>query len=279
MVKYKRVIKRFLLILSLAAFTMFCSGQVLAQKITQGYQSDDALQKGMIVRLKPGDGSKVRAAQQADDGDVLGVVVSSAESGVSLSNTEAAEEVFVANSGKFDVLVSTQNGAVNIGDYISVSSVAGVGMKADGDQEFVLGKALDAFDGKSMTEGTTVLKTSTGNQQVNLGRIGIEISVAHNPKYQKDAPAGVPEVLAKLAEVVTDQPVSAFRIYAGTAVALLSVIVAGVILFAGVRTGMTAVGRNPLAKKTIFRNLLQVTLMALIVFVIGGIGVYLLLRI
>src|SRR5688572_17222231 len=183
MSKYKRVIKRFLLILSVAAFAFICTAPAYAQKITQGYQSDDALQKGMIVRLKPGDGSKVQAAQQADDGDVLGVVVSSAESGVSLSNTEAEEEVFVANSGRFDVLVSTQNGPINIGDYISISSVAGVGMKADGNQQFVLGKALDAFDGKSMTEGTTVLKTSNGDQQVNLGRIGIEISVAHNPKY------------------------------------------------------------------------------------------------
>ncbi len=277
--KYKRVIKRLLLILSLAVFTLISAMPAYAQKITQGYQSDGSLQKGMIVRLKPGDGSKVQPAERADGSNVLGVVVSSAEAGVSLSNTAAAEEIFVANSGQFDVLVSTQNGPINIGDYISISSVAGVGMKSDGNQEFVLGKALDAFDGKSMTEGTTVLKTSTGDQQVSLGRIGIEISVAHNPKYQKNSPAGVPEVLAKLAQVVTDQPVSAFRIYAGTTVALLSVIVAGVILFAGVRTGMTAVGRNPLAKKTIFRNLIQVTLMALIVFVIGGIGVYLLLRI
>lgn len=276
--KYKRVIKRFLLIVSLAALA-FMSAAVHAQKVTQGYQTDEALQKGMIVRLKPGDGSKVQAATRDDDADVLGVVVSSAEAGVSLSNTGVAEEVFVANTGQFDVLVSTQNGPINTGDYIAISSVAGVGMKAGNDQQYVLGKALDAFDGKATSEGTTVLKTSTGDQQVSLGRIGIEISVAHNPKYQKNAPAGVPEALAKLADVVTDRPVTAFRIYAGVAVALLSVLVAGVILFAGVRTGMTAVGRNPLAKKTIFRNLIQVTLMALIVFVIGGIGVYLLLRI
>lgn len=276
--KYKRVIKRFLLIVSLAALA-FMSAAAHAQKVTQGYQTDEALQKGMIVRLKPGDGSKVQAATRDDDADVLGVVVSSAEAGVSLSNTGVAEEVFVANTGQFDVLVSTQNGPINTGDYIAISSVAGVGMKAGNDQQYVLGKALDAFDGKATSEGTTVLKTSTGDQQVSLGRIGIEISVAHNPKYQKNAPAGVPEALAKLADVVTDRPVTAFRIYAGVAVALLSVLVAGVILFAGVRTGMTAVGRNPLAKKTIFRNLIQVTLMALIVFVIGGIGVYLLLRI
>ncbi|HEX8763072.1 MAG TPA: hypothetical protein VF733_04930 [Candidatus Saccharimonadales bacterium] len=275
----KRFVRRGLLVVGLVLGILASGVPAAAQKITQGYQAEGPLQKGMIVRLDPKDGSKVQAVQQNDGGDVLGVVVSSAEAGVSLSNTGVAEEIFVANSGQFDVLVSTQNGPINTGDYIALSSLAGVGMKADTKQQYVLGKALDSFDGKSTTEGTTTLKTSNGSQQVSLGRIGIEISVAHNPKYSKQAIAGVPNALAKLVQLATDRPVTAFRVYLGAGTALLSIIVAGVILFAGVRTSMTAVGRNPLAKKTIFRSLLQVVLIALIVFVIGGIAVYLLLRV
>jgi hypothetical protein len=89
----------------------------------------------------------------------------------------------------------------------------------------------------------------------------------------------VPEVLTKFAQIVTKQPVSAFRIYLSAGVLLVCLIVAGIILVAGVRTGMTAVGRNPLAKRSIVRSLIQVTLMALIVFVIGLIAVYLLLKV
>jgi ABC-type antimicrobial peptide transport system permease subunit len=250
-----------------------------AQNVPQGYQSDQSLQKGMMIRLKPGDGSRVQAVTQEDASEMFGVVVSSSEAPVSLSNTAAAQEIFIANSGQYEALVSTQNGTIKTGDYITVSSLSGVGMKADKKDEFVLGKALNDFDGRSKVDGSSTLKTSAGDKQVNLGRVAIEIAVAHNPNYQKEDKPGVPQILSNLAKVVTDKPVGPFRIYASVAVLVTCLIVAGVVLFTGVRTGMTAVGRNPLAKKSIGRGLFQVTLMALIVFVIGVIAVYLLLRI
>ncbi|HSD55938.1 MAG TPA: hypothetical protein VLA92_02180, partial [Candidatus Saccharimonadales bacterium] len=106
-----------------------------------------------------------------------------------------------------------------------------------------------------------------------------EVTVAHNPLYEKEEDVGVPKILSKAAELVTNRPVSAFRIYASLAVFALSLIVAGCILYAGVRSGVTSIGRNPLAKKTIWRSMIQVTIMSLIVFVIGVFAVYLLLRI
>lgn len=250
-----------------------------AQNVPQGFQSDQTLQKGMIVRLKPGDGTKVQAVTQQDAGEVFGVVVSSSDAAVSLSNTSAAQETFVANSGQYEVLVSNQNGQIKEGDYVAVSALGGVGMKATSDQQYVLGKALTTFDGVMNIEGNSTLKTSNGDQQVTLGRVTIEVSVAHNPHYSKEDEAGVPQVLSNLVQIVTDKPVTAFRIYASLTVVVVTIIIAGIVLFSGVRTGMTAVGRNPLAKKSISRGLLQVTLMALIVFVIGLIAVYLLLRI
>jgi hypothetical protein len=280
MSKYKRLCQLWILGLSSGLVTLLAMASVAAaQNVPQGYQSDEPLQKGMIIRLKPGDGSKVQAVTQKDEGEIFGVVVPSSDAAVSLSNTAVAQEVFVANSGQYDVLVSTQNGTIKSGDYIAISSLAGVGMKATPTQQFILGKALKDFDGRSKVEGTSVLKTSDADQQVSLGRVVIEVAVAHNPTYKKDEQPGVPHFLAKLAQIVTDKPVSPFRIYASLAVIIICLIIAGVILFAGVRTGMTAVGRNPLAKKSISRGLFQVTLMALIVFVIGVIAVYLLLRI
>jgi hypothetical protein len=250
-----------------------------AQNVPQGYQADQPLQKGMIVRLKPGDGAKVQAVTQQDAGEIFGVVVSSSDAAVSLSNTAATQEIFVANSGQYEVLVSNQNGQIKTGDYIAVSSLGGVGMKAANNQQYVLGKALNAFDGKTNVESTTNLKTSTGDQQVALGRVSIEVAVAHNPNYSKEEEPGVPRILSNIVQIVTDKQIAPFRIYASLAIIIVCLIVAGSILFAGVRTGMTAVGRNPLAKRTISRSLLQVILTALIVFVIGLIAVYLLLRI
>lgn len=265
---------------ALAAAMLAFATPASAQNVPQGYQSDQPLQNGMIVRINPKDGAKVQAVTQQDAGEIQGVVVSSRETAVSLSNTEAKQEVFVANYGQFDVLVSTQNGVIKTGDYVTVSSLSGVGMKATSKQEFVLGKALKGFDGQSASEGTTVLKTSEGEKTISLGRVPIEISIAHNPSYNSEKPvAGVPDFLASMAHVVTNGPVSAYRVYVSAGVLLLCAIVGTVILFAGVRTAMTAVGRNPLAKKSITRSLIQVVLIALIVFVIGLIAVYLLLKV
>jgi hypothetical protein len=275
----RRLLTRILVAVGLCLAAAVPAATASAQNVPQGYQSDQQLQKGMIIRLKPGDGTKIQAVTQQDQGEIFGVVVSSSDAAVSLSNTSAAQEVFVANSGQYEVLVSNQNGAIKSGDYIAISSLGGVGMKAGQDQQYVLGKALTDFDGKTKVEGNSTLKTSMGDQQVTLGRVAIEVAVAHNPHYSKEEQPGVPRFLSSLAKVVTDKPVAPFRIYASLAIVVLCIIVAGALLFAGVRSGMTAVGRNPLAKKTISRSLLQVILTALIVFVIGLIAVYLLLRI
>jgi F0F1-type ATP synthase membrane subunit c/vacuolar-type H+-ATPase subunit K len=85
--------------------------------------------------------------------------------------------------------------------------------------------------------------------------------------------------LSKAAQIVTNKPVSAIRIYASLIVLALAVVIAGVLLYSGVRNGMTAIGRNPLAKRSITRSLLQVVIISLIVFIIGLIAVYLLLKI
>lgn len=261
----------------LAAIVGVGAKQGAAQSVTEGYQSDQQLQKGMIVRLKPNDAAKVEAASQSDEVDVLGVVVVPADVSVSLSNTEA-QETLVATSGRYEVLVSTQNGTINIGDYIALSSLAGVGMKADSGREVVIGKALQKFEAVG-SGSTTTLKTSDGDKKVSLGRIPVEVTVGRNPSYQKDDQAGVPRILKEMAQLVTDQPLSAFRIYAAAAILLISIILVAVLLFAGVRTGMTAIGRNPLAKGVISKNLTRVGLMSLIIFVIGAIAVYLLLRV
>lgn len=250
-----------------------------AQNVTQGYKTDQAIQKGMIVGLDERDGAKVNALTRTKAADMLGVVVASSDSPVSLSSPTGEQQVFVATYGQYDVLVSTQNGAIAVGDYITISALTGVGMKADNTQEMVVGKAVAAFDGRQHAESTHTLSTSSGQKQIQLGRIKVDISVAHNPLYATQKAENVPKFLNDAVEMVTDRPISASRIYASLAILLLTLFVAGGILYAGVRSGMVAIGRNPLAKHSILRNLIQVTIMSLIVFVIGLFAVYLLLRI
>jgi hypothetical protein len=61
-------------------------------------------------------------------------------------------------------------------------------------------------------------------------------------------------------------------------VMLLAAAIAGAILYAGIRTSMIAIGRNPLAKSSVTRNLLSVVITSVIILIIGIVAVYLILK-
>lgn len=246
-----------------------------AQDVTQGYSTDETLQNGLVVRLKAGDKAKVVPLTQEEETEMLGVVVSSTEAPVSISDPNE-HQVFVATQGRYDVLVSTQNGQIRAGDGIVISSVKGVGMKADDLHRVLIGKALENFDGESDAESK--VKISDG-RTVALGRIRVDITVNRNPAYSGDTIAGVPHQLSRLAYAVTDKPVTAFRIYASLAVLFTCIVVAGAILYSGIHAGVSSVGRNPLAKGGIIKSLIAMTLTSLIVVSIGLFAVYLILKI
>ncbi len=246
-----------------------------AQDVAQGYSTDEALQNGTIVRLKPSDKAKVEPLIQEKETDMFGVIISSGESPVSLSDPNE-QQVFVATQGRYQVLVSTQNGQIKQGDGVVVSSIKGVGMRVDDLHRILVGKALENFDGQSDVESTA--KISDG-RTVSLGRILVDINVKRNPAFSGDTIAGVPHSLSRLAQSVTNKPITAFRIYAGLAVLLTCLLIAGAILYSGIHAGMTSVGRNPLAKSSILRSLITMTLTSLIVVSIGLFAVYLILKI
>lgn len=279
MSKHKRFFEYTFLCLGILLFIVFAA-RSFAQDVTQGYQSDTSLQTGLIVKLKPGDATKVQPLTQDNETDMLGVVVAPNDAPVSLSGDQTKQQAYVATYGQYDVLVSNQNGEIKVGDTVTISSIDGVGMKGDPMREVVLGKAVEAYDGRSDAQSTATLTTSGGTRTVTIGRIQVNINVAHNPEYQPvTAEAGVPGWLAQAADVVTNKPVGAVRIYSGLAVLVLCAFISGSLLYAGVRTGMTAIGRNPLAKRSIIRNLAQVVLISMIIFTIGLIAVYLLLKV
>jgi hypothetical protein len=277
--KHKRVLQSvFALVFGLMGlFAMAASAH--AQDLTQSYGSDQTLQIGTIVSLKSGDSSKVVALKQSSATDMFGVVVSATDAPVALSYDTNQTQVFVATYGNYNVLVSNQGGQIHSGDYITISSLDGVGQKAGSSQSVVVGKALASFDGISNVESTTTLTNSIGSKTtVALGRIPVAISVSHNP-LQRSFSSNLPGFLQKAAQSLANKPVTDARVYVGIAAMLITMIIVGCLLYAGVRSSMIAIGRNPLAKRTIMRNLLQVTLISLIVFIVGLFAVYLILKV
>lgn len=85
---------------------------------------------------------------------IVGII--STKPGIILGGFEPTKQDFeVALTGRVPVKVSTEAGSIEVGDYITSSSLAGVGMKADQSGNAV-GIALEAFDGNDVATTTFV---------------------------------------------------------------------------------------------------------------------------
>lgn len=246
-------------------------GLVAAQSFTQGFASDEPLQRGILVRLNPTDSHKVQVATAEAEQKIYGVVVNANDAPVTLS-TEG-QKVFVASQGRFEVLVSSQNGPIAVGDYLVISSIRGVAMKAGRSQKVAVARALDAFDGRQGSLSSQKINGKT----INISRIGADIAITHNPLAETDKTT-VPKILQTASSFVAGRTVSAPRMYAGGMVLVLTMLISGGMFYTGTRSSITAIGRNPLSKHDITKGLLQVSLTSLIVFIIGLFAVYLLLK-
>lgn len=250
----------------------------VTQSVTQGYGTDSTLQNGMIVKLKDNDATKVEPVTTDTMDKMQGVVVAANDAALALSDSNNKGQVFVASFGRYSTLVTNQNGPIKTGDYVTVSSIDGIGMKAGSSEPVVLGKAAGNFDGTSNVVGSTTLTDSTGKHlEVSIGRIPVDVLISRNP-LQKNIADNLPGFLRKVSESIANKPVSSVRVYISLTVLVVTAFIAGGMLYAGVRGGLISIGRNPLAKKTINRSIIQVIITSVIVFIIGLFGVYLLLR-
>lgn len=251
----------------------------VAQSVTRSYSADNTVQVGMFVRLKDKDPNIVVPVESSQFSKLLGVVVPAASASIMITpNQINQQQVLVATSGRVSVLVSNQNGIIKVGDDVTLSSIDGVTMAAGNGEENIVGKAVSGYNGNTNTISKVNVKDQSGKQKsVNIGRIVIDINVSKNPAYKKQSDY-VPGVLSSVATTVAGRPVSVVRIYLSVAVLIAVVVIVGNLLYAGVRTGMIAVGRNPLSKKSVIRSLVQTSTVGLIIFIAGVFGVYLILK-
>jgi hypothetical protein len=252
-----------------------------AQTFIQSYSSTSQLDQGIIVEISPNNSNYVEPVSQASLTKAYGVVVDSSEASVALNNSGSSNKspTFVASSGHYNILVTDQDGPISPGDYLSVSSIDGIGMKANSSEPIVVAQALGSFTGSGATIGTdTLKKVSGGTQTVHIGLIEANINIEHNPLAEGNE-TDVPSFLRETAQSLSGKTVPAWRIYLGILVFLVVAAMSALILYSGVRSSLISIGRNPLSKKMIVKGLLQVIVTSLIILIIGIFGVYLLLKI
>lgn len=268
---------RLLAVLSLVCLIwLSISFPLQAQTVTESFNSDELLQRGMIVAVDKDDGQKIMAATKDTAKQTYGILVSANDTPVTLS--EEGQQYYVATVGRFDVLLSNQNGNISKGDYIAISAIPGIGMKAGDSDPIIVGRALVDVDAKKDIVSVVKLKDTAGKEfEVSIARIQVQINVARNPLL-KSTEAELPDALKKVTDSIAGKQTSALRGYVAIVVFILSAMAAGTLMYGGVRSAITSVGRNPLSKKSIINSMIKVVASGLIIFISGLFGVYLILK-
>jgi hypothetical protein len=173
------------------------------------------------------------------DPTMIGVLV--VNPAVSLEKTDSSEPntKLVLSMGKAYVRVERVEGGLKKGDMITSSEKAGLGKKVS-QSGYVLGTVLEDVQFDSTDQEKLVL-------------ISLSIRPAYFPASNK---ANVIQLVREGVEGVYSSPLSALRFMLAAATTLLSVIL-GFLYFGRVaRSGVEAIGRNPLAGKMIQMSVL-----------------------
>lgn len=249
-----------------------------AASITQTYNAPESVLPGMLVAPDVSAQTTVTALTKDNLPHMLGVVVAPNDAPLVLSSSATgSQQVLVANSGRYNILISNQNGAIKVGDYLTISNVAGIAMKADASEPEIVGQALSSFNGSSGVIGSVPLKSGKRQITVGIGSVQAIVHLISNPAYVRST-SHLPAWLGSAAKTVTNKPISAARIYLAAFMILLAAFITASLFFSGVRGSIVAVGRNPLAKKTIGRSLLIVLMVGIGILVLGAVLAYLILK-
>jgi hypothetical protein len=208
---------------------------------------------------------------------VVGVTVDRGDMPIALYSGDG--NTLVASSGQRSMLVNDQEGPINPGDYIGISSIDGIGRKAVFQDEVVVARALTGFNENSSIISTVELidEDDPEPKTLNLGRIVAEVNIIPNPITESSAPA--PFLLGSVFDNLpgTKEAAEPIRYYAAVAIFLAGSILAVAVTVSGIRSSIISIGRNPLSKTSVYRSLARVLFFGLLVFLIASIGVYLIL--
>ncbi len=210
---------------------------------------------GSIISHK---GNEYTLAIEPYDTEIIGVVVEN--SSVSILEPTQTPRHLILQSGEAQILVSNTNGDIKKGDYITSSTQAGTGQKAD-KSGFVIGKATEDF------------LASNGNEP---GLVWSTVEPKH-AFINNTVKTNLLDALRSGALSPLLNPVESLR-YILAALIVVATFVIGFSTF-GKTSGRTieALGRNPLAQGTIRTAMIFNTILAFGVMLIGLALAYLIL--
>lgn len=238
----------FLLVFSQDSYAQTSSSQISSGVAVSVTVVDKNAKDGnIIVSTKKG----YDLSKTAYDPNIYGVLTENPA--IYLQNAESSGPKPVLTWGKAYVLVSTINGNIQKNDVITTSTIHGVGQRADKNGN-VLGTALEGYSNSKAVE---------------------KILVAVNPNYNTSFVNVRANLLDTLKTALSPSPLSqltSLRYVLASVIVVLSFII-GIIYFGRIaRSGIEAIGRNPLASRTIQFSI-GINLILMVVIIIAGLGI------
>ncbi|MGD8744565.1 MAG: hypothetical protein PVJ52_03160 [Candidatus Woesebacteria bacterium] len=161
----------------------------------------------------------------------------------------------VLSSGNARVRITSANGNISEGDLITTSNIPGVAQKADRNG-YVLGTALEGYESDNPDEAGTLLVS------INM----------HVSTEGVQAGGNLLETIRQAFVAPSLAPLASLRYLLAFLIAIIAFTLGFVYFGRVVRTGIEAMGRNPLARRMIQISILFNTLIT-IVIILGGLGI------
>jgi len=162
------------------------------------------------------------------------VGVNTASPAAVFDNQSMQNKQFMVNKGKAVVRVSSENGSIKSGDFITTSKVAGVGQLADRNG-MILGTALDSY---------------SSNDKTAVGTIPVSISI-HSVATLSDARENLLSTIGQVLSAPTLTPLASLRYVLSFTIAAVAFVLGFVYFGRVTKAGVEAIGRNPMAGKMI----------------------------
>lgn len=214
--------------------------------------TDSSLVAGTVVDLKSGTANSVEKAASTRAPQLLGVAAS--DPLVALGSGTQQAQIVV--SGLTPTLVSDINGSIKVGDKITASPIQGIGMKAGTSTEIVGTAESNLTDSSTTTQQVTDKDGKATS--VKIGVIEVQVNVSYYNMQPSKLNNIVPSFLVNVGSSIAGKNVSPIRILIAFAALVVGFLVAGILLQAGVHSGIISMGRNPLAGGILRRSLLDV---------------------
>lgn len=245
-----------------------------ANAISQGFFANEELASGTLVSIKEDGSNTIVVPAELEYNNIAGVIVNKNDSTVALSDDES--QVQVTTNGVANLHVTDLYGDIKVGDPIGTSPVRGVGAKAITNGKIV-GVAQTNFDSGQADRTVSVQKANGETEEAKVGSVLVAVQIGY---YAVSAEKGQNATgLQQLGSSLAGRPVSAVKVFVSLIIAVTGTVAAAVILYGGIKSSFTAVGRNPLARLSIFKGLKRISIFSLSIFIIALLVGYAILRI